>query len=377
MNREVERYLRRATRGLWGQKKREVEEELMAHISGRLNAHLIAGLDEIVALQKTLEELGSPEEVNSGMTTLYLTPKLLSSSTLIMAFTLLAYVAITSGAAQTLGVKYRLPSTLCLGLKEHNVPDRCSPAKGRIQIKALQDALFPHGVKVAESNSALTLEFPEAQALDIPLDRVASLDDADRPLPSDQHSRRDYVGVWDVIRALMSQTEMPVMLEGWNDPMLRIGDVHLRLDSREQVVDAEVLYFPYLSHIASHDFNTDGSTASYLFGFGEGRSLTTKTALAPGIYGLIARLNTVQTLSAETIFIASGSSAEKYSHYLSVAEADSEGYLTFAYPGETLRFAETLSGNAINTAVLVRLTGEVKLDGFGYEVVSPEQIRLE
>lgn len=61
-------YLRRATRGLRGRKRREVQEELEAHLCERVTAHQIGGLTEVEAVERALTELGSPQEVSVGMT---------------------------------------------------------------------------------------------------------------------------------------------------------------------------------------------------------------------------------------------------------------------------------------------------------------------
>ena len=71
----VERYLSRATRGLWGRRRREVREELQAHVEERTLVHRIGGMDEQGALERALAELGDPSTVQKGMLRLHALPE--------------------------------------------------------------------------------------------------------------------------------------------------------------------------------------------------------------------------------------------------------------------------------------------------------------
>ncbi|MGL4610891.1 MAG: permease prefix domain 1-containing protein [Trueperaceae bacterium] len=57
-DKRIETYLRKSTRGVWGQKKADVREEFFSHIEGRVHGHLVAGLSESDAIEKTMTELG-------------------------------------------------------------------------------------------------------------------------------------------------------------------------------------------------------------------------------------------------------------------------------------------------------------------------------
>lgn len=72
----VEKYLRGATRGLWGHRRREIQEELRAHVEERTLAHRIGGMDEKGALERALAELGDPSTVQKGMLRLHALPEI-------------------------------------------------------------------------------------------------------------------------------------------------------------------------------------------------------------------------------------------------------------------------------------------------------------
>ena len=98
---EVEQYLKSATRGLWGRKRQEVREELEAHIQERVVAYRIAGLDEEDATERTLRELGHPREVSAGMAKIYTLPTLFETSLLAAAACVLAASLSSSSLAQS------------------------------------------------------------------------------------------------------------------------------------------------------------------------------------------------------------------------------------------------------------------------------------
>ncbi len=75
--RELRRYLRRATRGLWGKSHTVVWAELEGHIRMRAAELQITGLSEEAAILRALSELGSPSLVSHGMAHVYILPKAL------------------------------------------------------------------------------------------------------------------------------------------------------------------------------------------------------------------------------------------------------------------------------------------------------------
>ena len=74
MTPELERYLKAATRGLWGKKKLEVREELEAHILERAHKHELLGLEHQKALSNAIQELGNARIINHKMTEVYTMP---------------------------------------------------------------------------------------------------------------------------------------------------------------------------------------------------------------------------------------------------------------------------------------------------------------
>jgi hypothetical protein len=76
---ELENFLKTATRGLWGKRKLEIQEELEAHVLERARKHELSGLNRENAILKTLEELRNPRAISCKMTEVHTMPKLLRS----------------------------------------------------------------------------------------------------------------------------------------------------------------------------------------------------------------------------------------------------------------------------------------------------------
>jgi hypothetical protein len=115
MKRETasERYLRQATRGLWGRKRLEVREELSAHLCERIKAHHLGDLSESDAIEKALAELGAPQHVSVGMAQLYTLPAVMGSSLALLALCLVVVALWPRGVAQTLTGTSYFPSLEC------------------------------------------------------------------------------------------------------------------------------------------------------------------------------------------------------------------------------------------------------------------------
>jgi hypothetical protein len=75
MTSELERYLKNATRGLWGKKKLEVREELEAHVLERAHKHELLGLTREDAISKSMQELGNARAINQRMMEVYMFSK--------------------------------------------------------------------------------------------------------------------------------------------------------------------------------------------------------------------------------------------------------------------------------------------------------------
>jgi hypothetical protein len=86
----LEHFLNRATRGLRGQNRLEVREELEAHVLERANKHEVSGLARDAAIDQAVKELGRPETLALSFQDVHM----LKQKQLFGAFAIMAVCAI-------------------------------------------------------------------------------------------------------------------------------------------------------------------------------------------------------------------------------------------------------------------------------------------
>jgi hypothetical protein len=230
-NKRIESYLQKSTRGLWGRRREEVKEELASHIEGRVHAHLVGGLCESDAVEKTLTELGHPSNVSTGMARLYTLPIVAGSGMMLAMCTALVVVMWSGSTAQTLQTSNIFPVHECLEPKNNVLPDYCNVG-GWTNIEDLKKVLEPQGVIFKPFKSVedgWTLKFPEGTPMVLSITPVEWHFENEEGEILTLKPRSDFVTIREFISKL-SSLGLPVHLEGWEKPTLHIGDVVLEID---------------------------------------------------------------------------------------------------------------------------------------------------
>ncbi len=215
----LERYLRRATRGIWGRKRLEVCEELQAHILERAKAFSIGGLPCETAVERVLAELGEPQLVNRGMLRIHTLPLLLPAAAL-LSLGISALLLQHPLMVQTIQDG---PSASCWSNLEV-----CQPDDGWVWISrsSLQKTLEAKDV-VWQQAEQLHLQFPGAE----PFNFDQAYQQAGSLL---NHLRFDRGGetYWvahTLVQAIAHESTLPVKLSGWESPVLMVGSTRVNL----------------------------------------------------------------------------------------------------------------------------------------------------
>ncbi|WP_295816970.1 permease prefix domain 1-containing protein [uncultured Deinococcus sp.] len=90
----VERYLNRATRGLWGQKKRDAVTELRGAIEDKVYRHQLCGLSDVEAERAALRDLGNPAAVARDLNRVHTGPQVTRMTLLLGVTGLLGFQAV-------------------------------------------------------------------------------------------------------------------------------------------------------------------------------------------------------------------------------------------------------------------------------------------
>lgn len=379
----VERYLKRATYGLWGCRRREVMEELEVHILERVKAYRLRRLSEEEALARALAELGEPAAISAGMLRLHVLPKVLGVGTLAAIILSVALTTFVSSLAQELPVLYRWPSPSCLAEAEATLPERCRSGMPWISISSLKEVLEPQGVEMRQREESLELDFPGGRTVWMKLaERWFTLaEDGIRASP-DEPPSSDYVNAWTFVQDVARQSGLIMKVEGWTNPTVRVGEASFTVGTRQEPVEGYNLYSQLLFQLVfNRQMARGGAMTGVTLSAGrEGSAdLYHRHSLgvddAPGtVYGVIS-LGDAPPGSHSRF----GLEPPARAFYVDVAPVSAEGGLELYLPWEEVTFVGDLreleAEPADGKAVLIRLSGEFSVFGVAYDVVVPEEER--
>ena len=386
---QVETYLRRATRGLWGKKRLEVREELAAHLHERALSYQIAGLRETDAVKKALAELGKPQEVSLGMAKLYTFPKLAGSGIIFAALCVLTLAAWPHTAAQGVKSIFYLPTKECVRALEPgsklSISQACDSVSYDVWLERqeLSQTLRKQGVTV-KGNRILVLTFPGLQPVYV---RPGA---PGRPRDNIKPADPSYVSLWELVHNV-EQRQLKLSVTGWNNPQIHFGSVAIQVGSDVRPVPGSAFYQAYLTARVSSDVakamfqqsranvliltpRTDMSYEDYNF-----KVQALEVVAKPGeVYGVITIL---EPNLLDKSLGSSGPDAAFFANLTSVFSMDTArvgegGALELYLPEEPLQFVKSLGAHPRpGTAVLVKLSNSENQQG--YKVVLPEQIRYQ
>ena len=145
---ELERYLQKATQGLWGKKRQEVWQELEGNLNIRIQELQVQGVSQEKAVRQALAEIGEPREVSVGMHRIYTLPRLGLA---------LVLVAVLAGFSLLWINQVRAQGGLRLeGMFEASpLSDELESSNGYLNATSLMDELVKSGVAVKDLGLAL------------------------------------------------------------------------------------------------------------------------------------------------------------------------------------------------------------------------------
>lgn len=376
MNAEAEQYLQRATRGLWGRRRREVREELAAHLAERVTAYRIAGLSEHDATDRALTELGSPRVVSAGMARLYTLPTVMGSS-LAAAGTCLAVMALWPNVLAQPEVKanFYWPTAACMKAQQMDaLYGACEEFSTLwLEPQSFKTEMRRQGVELDEGTS-LSLTFPHGA--------FVSLTTEPHELMTGKTAIRTEPGVValaDLLRELSNQPGA-VWFEGWDNPVVHIGKVTFRVGTTRHRVPGEKFYDEVLSAIFFKTLSAPlAGSETRMFYMVDPRREMSRTAVAteirvaqPGIYGVVT---SVDRKLLNSSWMPPEKAGDVFTAF-EVVRSDEAGTLTVNVP-RNVEFARTLRpADEFSTAVLVRFADDASTDARGYSMVLPEDITV-
>lgn len=200
-------YVRAATRGLWGRRRRELQTELNGHITIRIQELRLAGMSEAEAERQTLRELGAPTDVRTGMLSVHTLPALGKGSLVaIMAATLLIGT-LPQGYAQVTGLFSSSPQYL---------------PTAYVDLHQLQTELAQTGGTLSQTSKGMTISVPGVPHADIP----------NWPGITLAQQGHTFIQTDAVLLSLYS-AGAELQVTGWSDPVIHVGPTKIRIQTND------------------------------------------------------------------------------------------------------------------------------------------------
>jgi hypothetical protein len=170
---DLEKFLRQASRGLWGRERQTVRRELESHVRHRAQRYEVSGSSEQDAIRLAIADLGEPREINSGMKGVYSVPNTIRAGVLTAALATFVFMGAQLSTAQVTGTT-KFPTSACLESAQQTYKmgaddQPCEQGNLSISLKSLRSVLEPMGVAFENGfiKDAITIRFPEGNAANL------------------------------------------------------------------------------------------------------------------------------------------------------------------------------------------------------------------
>ena len=400
-NPALERYLNLATRGLWGRKKLEVRSELDGNIREMALEYRIAGLNETESIQRALEEFGTPQKVSVGMSKVYFIPSMIRNVVLALTISSLTVSVFNSSNAQVSGTS-RYPTPKCLNSDVKSVQFgsetiECESSQFWINTISLRQVLEPLGVKFEvnqfprEAHQKISIRFPGTTSSLIFNQDVSSVLVAPNGSAVGIDLDPNFIDTSDFFNQLRT-TGLPVTLEGWDNPMITVGQTRFSLGTPKLKVPGDQIYPDVLPKLLPNFWPEQTPDDKLLYVSGEGM-IGNPGSVVNNQHGI--KLNTITQTSYVVVTREPGLittwnwDGEKYPEktfsefrLTRILTNDKTGAFQFGSNAKTLEFVDsvdllkTVTRNGAGQAVLLRFTGHLEVGSTAFEVVPPNQFTV-
>jgi hypothetical protein len=374
----LERYLNCVTRWLYGHKGRAVRAELEGNLRELALEYQLQGLEPQTALEQALHDFGDPRRLERELMEVHTMPAIHKFSLVTLSLGALVIAAVSSAAP--LGVSPNAPLPDCASVNPDavvNAAFNCATPGAWIALRDLDAQLASSSGATARTGNTLTLRFAgDSKTIMVSLKNPEPFIANPGGMPEyTYHQYRSFtrleqtfVNLQLIVSSVVSQSALPVQLEGWRNPTLNVGATRLELGKPDAPFVARDLYeIGFASavraalrdraadprDIASFD-NTPGKIASFTYDLH-------RIALPDGVYAVLT-----QDAKGKLVYTIAPSQ---------------NGVVEVFLPAERINFVADL--NAVSDsnaplearAVALRLTGALNAQTF--EIVKPDMISSE
>jgi len=209
-----DRYLKQATRGLWGKARWELRIELQGHINERVAEFRLGGLSHEESERHALRELGAPERVSGGMLGVHTFPAMGKAGALSALLATALLTALPQGLAQVKSIYSDVPN---MGQTSY------------LDFEQLKAAIEKAGGQLSGKPADAFLTVPGAPRSNYPLNTMKW------PGTVLMQGNKAYLSI-DVFLGGLFGSGADVQILGWGNPTLRVGKATLQLETNDQRV---------------------------------------------------------------------------------------------------------------------------------------------
>ena len=396
MNHRLEQYLSRATRGLYGAKKLEIQAELRGNIEARIWQLEMQGNTN--ALETALSEMGAATTINAGLFKEHAMPNISKAVFVAIAATALTIAGISSSQAQVSWATAKDEY-----LKDSSFHDIF------ININDLKISFEKAGATVSESmaepntytNRGLIFNLTPIRSWD----ETLPVRTFDIQLPSSEQKIRlqalakyslnpeEKIATTPEEAAFISYnyiidqfkvTKLPVRFEGWQTPKIHVGDFSFTLEKAGSSLQPDIQYLQIFIN---------------WWAFGDGRpgirnqlSISFSGSIgASGAYRHAIRTNqpanTVYAIVSSDGGFRSAAGEDEPRTNLTLARTNANGILEFTTPYRILQFGknpllEKKVASGVGSeknpaqALLIQFTGRIDDMAKSVEIVLPNKTKI-
>ena len=357
----LEKYLRNATRGTYGKTRALIRNELEANIKMRGKELEHHGLDEIEAITKALEELGTPNLVSRGMMGVYTMPKM-TRAALPIAFILTATVIVLSisrAQVETTSVG-TIPECNFAKINTSTFP--CIFEGNWFKFSSFKTELEQKGGTVEEVDKNLILNFPKDHKIEIPFATEGS--SVDKSMRFEREGAKFYFTT-QIMNIISQKSNLPVKLEGYINPRLIVGETSIQFGTSDTPLKTSWFRFMNLQTQLREDFQKSGFRLEKIDSPNFNLEFLRVASCCNPLPEIYAKVNE----PAGTIYAAIQQNYDS-KFLIDIAEVNRDGILKFMLGGQTMYFVndfKKLKAGQGET-VLLRLTNRIDPRAKQYEI---------
>ena len=362
----LEQYLRQATKGVYGTKKQEIMLELRGSLEARIWKLECQGHTPQTALEMALLEMGEARHISAGFIKEYTMPKILKNTVLLGFCAALTLTAVNTSKAQieveTYGVMDMIqfaPNNTITNIR----PDFFESFI--LQFSSIKTNLEQAGITVDDTPQpalesqnyfvkgnlvqTLSFQFPDSAVKTVlqpscnywrnPADKLKWRS----PAPTTLESDKIYMCFAEFFRQLKTRSGLPIQIEGWKNPVLRVGKTTLQIGTEKQPANPSIIYASAANQAAQVDSRRARGWMQFNYTY---RHAIKVNAPVGTVYALISTGTTSMTGSVTRMgnrleaSIPTSSAIRSNSNFLSLARVNNQGILEFSSNWKILEFSK-------------------------------------